>query len=82
MSRTRAIAKKPSAAGWFRLLIVLLIGALVVAAVVAIMDTIDVSRRCHGGGFSSGFLAGFQTRRCEIIVRLVKVGFEAMIPLR
>lgn len=82
MSGTRAVAIKPSAAGWFRLLIVFVIGALVVAAVVAIMDTIDVSRRCQGGGFSSGFSAGFQTRRCEIIIRLVKIGIEAMIPAR
>jgi hypothetical protein len=83
MSRAQTIAIKPSAAGRFRLIIVLgLLAALVIAAVVAIMDTIDVSRRCHGGAFSSGFSAGFDTRRCEIIVRLVKVGVEAMIPLR
>jgi hypothetical protein len=83
MSRAQTIAVKPSAAGWFRLLIVLgLIAALVIAAVVAVVDTIEASPRCHGGGFSGGFSAGFDTRRCEIILRLVKVGVEAMIPLR
>src|SRR5262245_19217424 len=82
MSRAQTIAIKASPAGWFRLLIVLgLIAALVIAAVVAVIETIDVSRRCEGGAFSSGFSAGFQTRRCEIIIRLVRVGVEAMIPL-
>ena len=82
MSKAQAIAIRRSAAGWFRLLILALGIALVVAAAVAIMDTISVSRRCQGGGFSIGFSAGFQTRQCQIIVRLVKVGVEAMIPLR
>ena len=83
MSRAQTIAVKPSAAGLFRWLIVLgLLAALVIAAVVALIDTIEVSRRCQGGGFGSGFSVGFDTRRCEIIVRLVKVGVEAMIPLR
>jgi hypothetical protein len=83
MSRIETITVEPSAAGWFRLLVVLgLMAALVVAAVVAMIETVDVSRRCQAGGFSSGFSSGFQTRRCEIIVRLVKVGVEAMIPLR
>jgi hypothetical protein len=83
MSRVRTIAIKPSAADWFRLIIVSgLVAALVIAAVVAVIDTIELSRRCQDGAFSSGFSAGYDTRRCEIIVRLAKVGVEVMIPLR
>jgi hypothetical protein len=60
MSRIETITVEPSAAGWFRLLVVL--------GIVAMIETVDVSRRCQAGGFSSGFSFGFQTRRCEIIV--------------
>ena len=73
MSRAQTIAVKPSPAGWFRWLIILgLLAALMIAAVVALIDTIEVSRRCQGGGFSSGFSVGFDTRRCEIIFRAIQ----------
>jgi hypothetical protein len=58
------------------------LAALAIAGVFALIDTIEMSRRCQGGAFSSGFSDGFDTRRCKMIVRFVKVGLEAMIPLR
>jgi hypothetical protein len=76
-----ALATKPSAAGWLRLLIVLgLLAALAIAAAVALIETFSASRNCHGG-FNSGFGAGFDTYRCEIIVRFVRLGNQIMIPL-
>jgi len=77
MSPAKTAAIKPSAAGWLRVLIAL---GILAAATVAAMETVRVSRNCHGG-FSSGFSAGFDTYRCEIIVRSVQLGAQTMISL-
>jgi hypothetical protein len=77
MSPAKVTAIQPSAAGWLRLVIVL---GLLAALAVAAMETVRAFRNCHGG-FSRGFSEGFDTHRCEIIVRLVKLGAQVMIPL-
>jgi hypothetical protein len=81
VSPAKTITMKPSLVGWLRLLIVVgVLAALVIAGAVALIDTLRTSRNCHGG-FSRGFSAGFDTHRCEIILRLVKVGTQIMIPV-
>jgi hypothetical protein len=77
----KTIAIKPSAAGWLRMFIILgLMSALVIAAVVAAVETFEASRNCHGP-FSRGFSAGCDAYRCDLIVWFIKVGAQIKIPL-
>jgi hypothetical protein len=54
MDSAETVAIRPSVAGWLRPVIILgLVSALVIAAVVAAMETFKASRNCHGP-FSRG----------------------------
>jgi hypothetical protein len=56
------------------------VAALVMAGVVAMMETFEASRNCHGA-FSRDFSADFDVYRCQLIVRLLKAGSQIQIPL-
>jgi hypothetical protein len=79
MPASTALAIRPSAAGLFRLMIFFgFLPALAIAAVVAAIETFEASRNCRGA-FSSGFSAGFDKHRCELVVRLaLKSGFPCL----
>jgi hypothetical protein len=53
---------------WRRLVRVGWIPALVFALSGDVMQ-FEASRECRGGAFSSGFSAGFDVRRCNVVVR-------------
>ena len=54
--------------------------AIVVAGVVAALESTRASRDCHGA-FSRAFSAAFDRHRCEIVVRPSYGGREIRIPL-
>jgi hypothetical protein len=41
----------------------------------------EVSKECRGGAFSSGFGAGFDGRRCHIVIRRIGSELEVRVPL-
>jgi hypothetical protein len=57
----------PTRASFVRLSV--LIGLALVAAAVVALPQFSASKECKGGAFSSGFSAGFDIKRCEIVVR-------------
>jgi hypothetical protein len=63
-----------------RLLVAGLVLALVVAGVVAALDTFRVSRQC-GGAFSRAFNAGFDRYKCELVIRSLKGDRQNKLPL-
>jgi hypothetical protein len=63
-----------------RLVVVGLLLAIVVAGVVAALETFKISRDC-GGAFSRGFSAGFDRYHCELVFRSIKGGYQTKVPL-
>ena len=51
-----------------RLVLVGLLLAIVVAGVIAALETFKISREC-GGAFSQGFSAGFDRYHCQLVIR-------------
>ena len=78
-SLARAVTIRP--ADFLRRLVVRgLLVAIVVAGVIAALDTLRISREC-GGAFSRGFSAGFDRYHCELVIRATKGGYQIKIPL-
>ena len=63
-----------------RLVLVGLLLAIVVAGVIAALETFKISREC-GGAFSQGFSAGFDRYRCQLVIRTTKGRYQIKIPL-
>lgn len=57
-----------------------LLVAIVVAGVVAMLETATISREC-GGAFSRAFSAAFDRFHCELVIRLARGGYKFKIPL-
>jgi len=47
--------------------------AIVVAGVIAALETLTISRQC-GGAFSRAFNTGFDRYHCELVIRAIKGG--------
>jgi hypothetical protein len=76
-----AQAQRVRPADWLhRLVVAGLALALVIAGVVAALDTLRVSRQC-GGAFSRAFSAAFDRYHCEIVIRSLKSGRQIKLPL-
>lgn len=74
-------AARPRTADWLRRFVGAgLIAAILVAGVVAIMDTFHVSRECTGA-FSRAFSAGFNQYHCELKIRSLKTDHQIKISL-
>jgi hypothetical protein len=57
----------------------LLLG-IVVAGVIAALETFEISREC-GGAFSQGFSAGFDRYHCQLVIGTTKGRYQIKIPL-
>lgn len=64
----------------FRLVRLGILAALVVAAIVALMETMTASREC-GGAFSRAFSSGFDRYHCDLVIRSPKNGHQIKIPI-
>jgi hypothetical protein len=62
------------------LVLVGLLLAIVVAGVIAALETFKISRDC-GGAFSRGFSAGFDRDHCELVFRTIKGGSQIKVRL-
>jgi hypothetical protein len=63
-----------------RLVLVGLLLAIVVAGVIAALETFKISREC-GGAFSQGFSAGFDRSHCQLVMRASRGSHQIKIPL-
>jgi hypothetical protein len=76
--RARVLAIPQTTWLWWAVLLGLL-PALVLAAVLT-LSRLDWSRECRGG-FSSGFVGGFDRYRCELVIRIIGSDLRVRIPL-
>jgi hypothetical protein len=54
---------------WIKFLVGVGLLAGLVAAAVIWLPQFSASKECRGGAFGSGFSAGFDVKRCELVVR-------------
>jgi hypothetical protein len=57
-----------------------LIAPIIVAVATASVETFEISREC-GGAFNRGFGAGLDRHHCELVIRLLKIGYQIKVPL-
>ena len=50
------------------------------SALVFALSAVEASRDCHGGAFSAGFSSGFDTHRCNLVVK-IGTDFKFSVPL-
>jgi hypothetical protein len=56
-----------------------LVAALMIA-LAASLPAFNANRECRGGAFSSGFSAGFDIKRCDLVIR--KNGGDVVLRIR